>query len=277
MIHNVIIHPKYGQLVDAIHQLKNELSNVVYEFDHLRFHVCENIQMQYMLEFGNLQYQALLEEYNYRRLKRKKELIQAKMNRQESIDLHQIEATLDFEFRYYQYLLDKQLNQWNEAKEREGNKFLSPSDTTLLKVFYRYIMKKIHPDVYPDPDDQIKSLFLDTLNAYDRGDLKTLKRIYTIVRDLVSDDEEFSMEGLQQTQDRLKSSIQDILEAMEVIKSSQPYTYKYVLEDKERCTELKKHYQEEVQHYQKLSQQIDQQLNQLLIQIRPKEVTKWQA
>ncbi|MGX7348038.1 hypothetical protein [Aerococcus vaginalis] len=45
------------ELSEELERLNQELSDLFYERDHLKLVVCENIQTQYMLVFGYLEYE----------------------------------------------------------------------------------------------------------------------------------------------------------------------------------------------------------------------------
>ena len=66
---------------ERILALRIELEKLFYERDELICIICENIEMQYMLLFGDLEYKLYKAYCKYLRLRRKKEMIQAKKNR----------------------------------------------------------------------------------------------------------------------------------------------------------------------------------------------------
>ena len=79
-----------GQIIDfpddkksreRIKELKKTLENLVFERDNIEFVVCENIKTEYLLTFGSLEYRIYKTYCTYLRLKRKKDMIQARKNR----------------------------------------------------------------------------------------------------------------------------------------------------------------------------------------------------
>lgn len=80
--------------------------------------MCKNIETNYMLKLGGLEYKAYEAQCEALRLKRKPELIQARKNRQEKIILSMIDAILDAEFAEYQAKLNEQIEKVNDALER---------------------------------------------------------------------------------------------------------------------------------------------------------------
>ncbi|MCD8025585.1 MAG: hypothetical protein LUF33_01260 [Clostridiales bacterium] len=129
----VILFPDFQKLKEEVEKLKTELSMLMLERDELVFTVCKNIQTQYMLEMGGLEYKAYKAQCAALRLKRKIEMIQSKKNRQEMINISVIEQVLDTEFSEYQHKLDEQVNQINKAIERKNAKKLSEEEARELK------------------------------------------------------------------------------------------------------------------------------------------------
>ena len=155
----IIPFPDFQKLKEEIEKLRTELSMLVLERDELRFVICKNIEMEYMLKIGGLEYQAYEAECTFLRLKRKVELIQAKKNRQEKVILSVIEDALDHEFLEYQKRLDEQMDKMNDALERSKAEPLSEEESRELKILYRKVVKALHPDMNPEITDAQARLF----------------------------------------------------------------------------------------------------------------------
>ena len=118
--------------------------------DQMLFVECKNIEMEYMLALGDLEYKAYELNCQMLRLKRKVELIQACKNRQEKIILSEIENILDTEFADYQARLDEQLHKMNIAIERSRGEWLSEDESKEARALYHDIVKALHPDLHPE-------------------------------------------------------------------------------------------------------------------------------
>ena len=79
-----------------------------------------------MLIFGGLEYKVFSAFCKYHRLRRKKALIQARINRKEKIDV---------EFADYKEKLDCKMDEINRAISRLHLKLLSEKDVILLKNY----------------------------------------------------------------------------------------------------------------------------------------------
>ena len=118
-----------------------------------------------------------------------------------------------------------------------------------LSLLYRKIVKRLHPDVHPDPTPREKELLSQAYEAYSFGDLEKMRGIWEEIvgRDPPEDRFEDSEEGLKQLREflnllylRCSSREREILR----IRSEYPYIMKTFLEDEnaveERRRELKK-------------------------------------
>ena len=129
----IIEFPDAKKARERIGALRSELEKLFSERDELICIICENIEMQYMLLFGDLEYKLYKTYCKCLRLRRKKEMIQAKKNRKEPIRMKEIEAELDEEFRAYQTKLNEKMADINRALERSEGQLLSEEDTAKLK------------------------------------------------------------------------------------------------------------------------------------------------
>lgn len=80
---NVIVFPDFEKLKSEVEKKRTELSMLLLERDELQFVICKNIETEYMLKLGSIEYKAYEAQCAALRLKRKIDLIQAKKNRQE--------------------------------------------------------------------------------------------------------------------------------------------------------------------------------------------------
>ena len=231
-MNDIILFPDFQKLKEEVDKLRIELSMLVLEWDELRFVKCKNIEMIYMLKLGGLEYKAFEAQCVCLRLKRKMELIQAKINRQEKIVLSEIEDTLDAEFLEFQKKLDEQINKMKAAIERSQYDVLSKEDSRELKKLYHRIIKALHPDLNPDLTPTQLALFNDAVKAYENGDLNMLRIIDEMVSEpILSDDHMDIMKQLANEKERLVDLLKTVKDSIEKIKSEFPYTIKELIND----------------------------------------------
>lgn len=238
---NVIVFPDFEKLKSEVEKMRTELSMLLLERDELQFVICKNIETEYMLKLGSIEYKAYETQCAALRLKRKIELIQAKKNRQEKVIISAIEETLDNEFAKYQKQLDEQIDKMNDALKRSKAEVLSDEDNKELKKLYRKIVKALHPDINPDVSEAQVQLFDNAVSAYKNGDLGTLRIIGEMVgNNPLPEQHKDAMTQLVEERERLEGLLKSIRESIENIKSEYPYTMKDILEDTKKTEQKSK-------------------------------------
>ena len=242
-----IIHfPELDKIKENLEKLRTELSMLVLERDELIYVICKNLEMTYMLTFGGLEYKIYEMECALLRLKRKAELIQAKISRQEKVIETLIDELLEREFAEYLRKLKEQMDKMNAALERSKKTFLSDEETRELKNLYRRIVKVLHPDLYPNLDETISRLFQNAVIAYENGDLEGLRVISAMVnQSIVTEGEASGLSQMNREQERLTKMLQTIKEQIDEVKSEFPYSMKSLIQDPEKkrtkISEMKKY------------------------------------
>ena len=137
---NVIVFPDFEKSKNEVERMRTELSMLLLELDELQFVICKNIETEYMLKLGSIEYRAYEAQCLSLRLKRKIELIQAKKNRQEKVIISAIEETLDTEFAEYQKQLNEQIDKMNDALKRSKAEVLTNEEN---KELYKRIIESL--------------------------------------------------------------------------------------------------------------------------------------
>ena len=208
----IIVFPDFQKLKDDVERLRTELSMLMLERDELRFVICKNIETEYMLKLGSLEYKAYEAQCAALRLKRKIELIQARKNRQEIINLTVIDKTLDEEFLEYEKKLNEQVEKMNDALEHSKGEYLSEADNKELKKLYRKIVKVLHPDINPDVTASQVKMLDNAINAYKNGDLKSLRIIDEMVGDhKLPEKHQDALTQLKEEKERLEAELSGIV------------------------------------------------------------------
>lgn len=55
---NVIVFPDFEKLKSEVEKMRTELSMLLLERDELQFVICKNIETEYMLKLGSIEYKA---------------------------------------------------------------------------------------------------------------------------------------------------------------------------------------------------------------------------
>ena len=261
----MIVFPEVIMLKTEVKRLRTEISMLLLERDELKFVECKNIEMHYMLFLGALEYKAFELYCEMLRLKRKIELIQIKKNRQEMISISCIEKVLDEEFTEYQKKLQEQIDKMNTVLERSRSELLSEDEAKELKTLYRAIVKALHPDLHPESSEAQIRLFQNAVDAYENGDLNTLR----IIKEMVGDDvlpesKENTIVVLQKEKARLEIMIRRIKKEIDEIKNSYPYNLKTIIQNEKLINEKKVDLEDTISRVEEMIEIYDQQIKEML-------------
>lgn len=227
--------PDLEELKTQVELLRGDLASLFLEIDDLRSHVCWQIEADYRLKLGTLEYELSSENVELQRTRRKIMLIQVAINRQEPIRIEEIDAILNDEFESYQRKLRKEGEKLHEAIHYLHAYELTNYETTKLKKLYFRIVKKLHPDIHPNATAQQKKLLESAVNAYENGDLAAMENLDLILKDLCQEgkNEEETREQLFEQRNQLTLHRQNMIDEIKKIKENYPYAIKDLLQDEE--------------------------------------------
>ena len=237
---NLTPHPDFQTFLTAIQTLETELSELVYERDKLLYHTCPQIQTEYMLKIGKLEYTVFEYHCKILRTKRKIEIIQAALNREDDYNLVEIDKQLDKEYQEYTNKLLEKQKEIDEARFKKDSygKILSDEEATELKQLYTQIVKKLHPDINPDTTEEQHIQFNDAVNAYKKADLSELRIISLLLNKTtdkpIDNTTENIMEELNTKKEMLINEKEYLLTGIQKIKDTFPYCVLELLQDEEK-------------------------------------------
>ncbi len=239
-----------------VRALRELLASLVLERDNLVNVVLRDIEAAYMRELGGLEVEAYRAECEARTLKARLELMQANLNRGETIREAAIDESIRQQYAEYQKVLDEfirrifEANAYSEKRAQQKTASTDGSDHSAdtgetapdearvsemeeqeLKRLYRKIVKAMHPDLHPNQDEATKELFKRAIIAYKEFDLRKLREIAAIIDGEMPDDTVNITEALQEEKARLLELIHGIRAEVRNIKSCYPYTQKELLDD----------------------------------------------
>ena len=144
------------------------------------------------------------------------------------------------------------------------------SKASELKSLYRKIVKLLHPDVHPNPTPKEKELLNRAIQAYDRGDLETMRQIWEELTGsgMADPEEEYedSPEGIAKMREileKLRKRCKELDTEIRHIKSEYPYTMKAFLDDEEAVEKRRSELQAEIDQTRETNRQLEEYINEL--------------
>lgn len=300
MVNDIIVSDALQNIKDEIQLLKMTLAELMQERDDLIYHVCPELHARYVVEIGDYQNRANYQQLMILELKRRIEIAQAALNREQTVSNEEVDEYIRNEYQEFYQKVDEEYQEYQKAQEKQaekeerqkfyeeqwkeqyGNNDENESDVEDVKPkakplpnakeLYRKIVKKLHPDMNPDVTERESELFRKTVKAYEEGDVATLQSVYDEIYGMGTDTkiQEDSMETLVVLRNQILTQIANVKEEIEHIKSEFPYTEKEFLDDseavkaeQEKILELIHIYEEEISRLNGILKEINEKMDEL--------------
>ena len=218
------------------------------------------MQRNYVAEFGDLILKVFEKKLECIRKKKTIEFAQAAANHGKTVDTDELQAYLQQEMAAFQEQLDAMIEDTKSAKERET---ITEHDLLKIKRVYHKLVKLIHPDINPmtNENEDLSDLWQRVQIAYNCNDLKDIEELELLVTTALEKMGVGTMEiEIPDIEDKIAEIEAEILR----IRETDPYMYKFLLEDPDAVAEKNKSLNEELKSYEDYSVQLDEILNGLL-------------
>ena len=145
-----------------------------------------------------------------------------------------------------------------------------------IKRLYRKIVKRLHPDVHPDPTEHEKDLLNQAMKAFQEGDLERLEKIWDELSGMdapedVFDDTPEGRSMLREMLEKLKIRLRLLELEIDHIKSEFPYNIKAFLEDPVAVEEVRRGIQSKIDSVREMNRQLEAFINELREKLRKGE------
>lgn len=267
------VDPEYQKLYKKIGELSNIVTELIEDRDHILYHENPRIAAEYITVLGRLQLEVYEMQNLVLRLKRKIEIYQMLINRQEEIDEQKIELILEKEYKEYSEKINELEKQIKNASKFTLDILMSAEDAIEFKKIYRDLILRLHPDIAIHKNEteeekkQREKLLQQVMIAYENGDLNTLRSLLIIVesRNIKNAAVEHSaMETLLAKKEHLETTIVAIKEQIEQIKNSYPNNLLELLSDDELIKLKQEEYMEALKSYQEVKENLEVIFNNIL-------------
>lgn len=244
-------------------KVKNEgysrYEELLLERDKLRKQAFQ-YEINYTREFGDLITKVFEQKIECIRKKKMISFCQIRINQGKDIEQAELQSYLDVQMKEYNEHL-KQMVAENEASKK--SKEISQNDLLQIKKTYRKLAKLIHPDINPmtNENTNLKEIWNEIVIDYECNNLNELQEDEVLVKNAI--------EGMNTGV--IEIEIPDIEKRIEVLQAeideimhTNPYMYKYILDDNEAINETKKDLQEELNSYIEYEKELDKIIEEML-------------
>ena len=216
--------------------------------------------MEYNRTFGELILKVFEKKIEGIRKKKTLEYCQTFKNHGKNVDMAGLQTYLERQLAEYEKRL-KEMVEENEAAKSTGT--VTEAELLQIKRIYRRMVKKIHPDINPltNTNEELKGLWQRLVIAYECNELKELKETEVLINALMA---KLDMGVMEIEIPDIEVKIAELEEEIERIMNTDPYQYRYLLEDEAAVAEKKKALQEELKEYEEYSNRLEEMLNSVL-------------
>lgn len=215
---------------------------------------CQRYSLDYIKEFGDDIEDLFSLKVEAITLKKKIAFCVSRRYRNETISSIDLDKYIDEEIMDYQRQLDELIGYKKMVKESISH-IITFEEAKKIKKLYYEIVHLIHPDLHPEykDDEEISILWDKAVDAYKRNDYKTLVEAYDqIVIKIKKSD--IHIENVEGKIEVVKSEIVSI-------KESEPYIYKFILDDDEEIKGLHEKLSKEISDYKEYVSKLEKDLN----------------
>lgn len=229
------------QLEDDYLLLKGQYIHYLTEKDILLECGKPQIDALYMVKIGQQQFDLMQRQLDFKQLKRKVELAVGQLNHNQRIDWKKIDNQLDTEFVAENeriFLETKRIEQANYYFTH----LHTVEDTMEIRRLYRQLAKMLHPDVNPNISQMQISLWYAVKEAYDQGNLDSLRSLEIITGDFSNNDIILSKDYLLSKIELMKTGIKNLINEIQHLLQQFPFSIEKLLNNEmwvqEQCREI---------------------------------------
>ena len=225
---------QHSEYADKLKLVAEEIESALLEIDYINLQANPKILIDYAVKIGSFETQLYEIQLRARREKHKLELMRAKANAGEQIDVATIEATLDMKFELWEKQCKAKIEaQLAAIEKKQASKPLSPEESKELSKLHKTLIKRLHPDINPDCTEQQKKQFFLAQTAYENGDIESLRALAAITEGLEKRGSKvFETEAEAEAQLLcMQAQLKITEERLEQLKQNKPYIYLEKLEN----------------------------------------------
>lgn len=172
--HSIEYNQEYERLKHKLDDFKSKLLVLIVKRDNMIYHKKFLIENEFFRLLGPEKVESAYLELEVRKLKFTIDLIQMDLNRNILPNLSIIAKMVETELLDWESKLLEQKAKLLGSIIIEGN-LMTPEEAREFKSMYRELVKKLHPDMVDDFNDECKMLWESVQYAFKNGDLNSLR------------------------------------------------------------------------------------------------------
>jgi len=246
---NIQLSPIVIKIQKEIKSLQTELTILYEDYENLSTNKKIIIEADYMLKIGVYEIKKLEIEYEARRLKRTLELIQTAINRNEEMNLDNIQAKVEEEYADWVKKLEDMYRNHQNSKTLDVTT-LSKEESVKIKELYKGLAFALHPDLNDEQSEKNKNIWMRTQIAYQEGNIQELKILTELLE--IKDSHivhENNLEFLEKKKKQLEQKLEENLDKFAKLKNSFPFNIENKLSDKNWVTMQIRKIKDQITHW----------------------------
>lgn len=214
----------------------------------------------YVREFGDMILDIFRKKIECIRKKKTIEYCQAVANHGRSVDQDQLQEHIREEMQVFQDQLDAMIDDTENAK---NSKLVSEVDLLTIKRVYHKLVKMVHPDInsLTNKTPELAELWQRIQIAYNCNDKKGMQELELLTTNIL---DQLGIGSLEIEIPDIEEKIAEIENEIVAIRETDPYKYKYLLEDPKAIDEKKADLAQELKSYEEYADQLDTILEELV-------------
>lgn len=232
----VIVHPEYAKLILEVNDLQEQIANLIVERDMLSCYVCRDIEIDYLLKIGALEYKFMVAGNAYRKNLRKLELIDEKLQKKAQISMSAINRKINSEFKKKDKIQSDMSHQIDLAIEVSSFDAFDYDTMEEMNVDYFKLQKLYNPVFDLEESEERKKAYAKIEKYYEKGNYKKIHKLAEDFDDDVFQDE---ISNLKMLKEKYNYVLKNIQKQVVNIKNTFPYNQKIILEDENLCRRKK--------------------------------------
>lgn len=204
----VVSLSRIQKLKEELNRLNKEYLKLYEEMQDLNKEK-ETLESLYMSKLGALIFLKFENEIEYRKLKKKLNLIIQSKNKNQKIDINKIDTILKSELKSFYEELEAIREKMKVSKIYLESPSLSDEEVKKIKEIFRSLAKKLHPDINKNLTKEEIELWNKVKEAYENNDLVSLIVLDGIINN-IEIKEDINISNIEENIEKIKANIEKI-------------------------------------------------------------------